>query len=436
LAKKGDAVVASNLRLLDAGCKWASENVTERFHIPVQPREEARVVMNGNQAVALGAMAAGIEVCSMYPITPATSVSHYLARSLQRVGGFVHQAEDEISAMGFALGAAYAGKTPLTVTSGPGMALKSEFIGLAVMAELPVVIVDVQRGGPSTGLPTRVEQGDLLTAVHGQPGDTPKIVIAPSTIEECFHFTVLARKLAETFRGPVIVLTDANLATGQAPFAKPEVQMEWLAPPVDRTDWDPEVPPFAWDAQTGLSSRPIPGQKNGMHVLTGLAHDERSHVAYESPVNQRAMAARSRKLATLYKTLKPPELRGEPSGKLLVVGWGSTRGAIEEAVDRLRGEGERVSSLHLRFLSPLEPGLEEIFSRFEQIMTIEINYSDAEDDPTIPAEARRYAQLALLLRARTLRDVGCWSAVPGIPLPPATIQRQIRSKLASNGGSR
>ncbi len=430
LARKGEAVVALNVRLLEAGAAWAEQNLDVRFHIGVEPSDQARVVMNGNQAVALGAMAAGIEVCSMYPITPATSVSHHLAGAMHRVGGFVHQAEDEIGAMGFALGASYAGKTALTVTSGPGLALKTEFLGLAVMAELPVVVVDVQRGGPSTGLPTRVEQGDLLAALFGQPGDAPKIVIAPSSIEECFHFVVLARKLAETFRGPVIVLTDANLATGQGPFPKPEVRAEWLSPPPDVRDWDSEVPPFAWDPATGISGRPIPGQRGGAYVLTGLAHDERSRVAYESPTNQRSMAARSRKLATLFKSLEPPALHGDEEGRLLVVGWGSTRGAIEEAVDRLRADGGSVSSLHLRFLSPLEPGLEAIFRRFEQVMTVEVNYSDDEDDPTIPAEARRYSQLAWLLRARTLCDVKCWSRVPGTPLAPGVIEKQLRARLA------
>jgi 2-oxoglutarate ferredoxin oxidoreductase subunit alpha len=431
LGRKGDDVVERNLALLEAGRAWAQVNVAQRFEIERALHADERVVMNGNQAVALGAMAAGIEVCSMYPITPATSVSHFLASALKKVGGFVHQAEDELGAMAFALGASYAGKTPLTVTSGPGLALKSELIGLSIMAELPVVIVVVQRGGPSTGLPTRVEQGDLLAALVGQPGDTPKVILAPSSIEECFHFMVLARQLAEAFRGPVILLSDANLATGQQPFPRPKLSEEWLSPPVDLCDWDPSVPPFAWDPATGISVRPVPGQRGGAYVLTGLAHDERSRVAYESSVNQRAMAARSRKLATLHKALKPPVVHGDAEGELLVVGWGSTRGAIEEAVDRLRAEGASVSSLHLRFLSPLEPGLKQIFSRFSHVLTIEMNYSDDPDDKTLSPEVRRYAQLAFLLRAQTLCDVDCWSRVSGSPLPPGQIEAALRAKLAS-----
>ncbi|MEE8412173.1 MAG: 2-oxoacid:acceptor oxidoreductase subunit alpha [Acidobacteriota bacterium] len=433
LGKKGEKVVSANQALVQAGYEWAQQNVDFRFRVALRPSTEDMVVMNGNQALALGVMSAGIEVCSMYPITPATSVSHYLAAALSKVGGFVHQAEDEIAAIGFALGASYAGKTSVTVTSGPGLALKTEFIGLAVMAELPLVIIDVQRGSPATGLPTRVEQADLMAAIYGAPGDAPKIVIAPSSIEECFHFVITARKLAETFRGPVIVLTDANLATGQTSFKRPVVDEEWLAPPVDQSAWDESVAPYDWDPETGLSQRPIPGQRGGEYVLTGLAHSEKSEVAYDAATNQRSMAARSRKLATLQRSLKPPVVYGDDEGDLLIVNWGSTRGAIEEAVDAARDAGKKVSALTLRFLSPLEPGLKEIFGRFRKVKTIELNYSDALDDPKIEPENRRYSELALLLRAWTLCDVGCWSKVSGIPLPPGEIRRVIQDELAKLG---
>ena len=425
LGRKGQAVVSVNQKLLRSGHTWAQKNVPYRFVVPVKPSTEPRVAMTGNEALALGIMAAGIEVCSMYPITPATSVSHYLAGRFEKVGGIVHQAEDEIAAIGFAVGASYAGKTAVTVTSGPGLALKMEFIGYATMAEIPLLIIDVQRGGPSTGLPTRVEQGDLLAALFGQPGDTPTIVLAPTTIEECFHFVITARKLAETFRTPVILLSDAALATAQTPFRRPEPRHEWLAPPVDPSAWDETVPPYAWDPETGLSPRPVPGQPGGEFVVTGLAHDEESHVAYESKVNQHAMRMRRKKLATLQKSLKPPAVYGDPEGDVLVVGWGSTRGAIEEAVDRLREEGHKVACLILRFLAPLEPGLTEIFARFKKVLTIEINYSDPPED----GEARTYSQLAFVLRAQTLVDVDCWSEVPGVPLPPTVIETAVRERL-------
>ncbi len=426
---KGESVILPNLKLLQAGHEWGKAHLTRRFTMPLKPWAEPQVVMNGNAAIALGAMAAGIELCSMYPITPATSASHYLASFFHRCGGFVHQAEDELAAVAFAIGASYSGKTALTITSGPGMALKTELIGLAVMAELPLVIVNVQRGGPSTGLPTKVEQGDLLSSVFGHPGDAPKVVMAPSSIDECFHFMVTARKIAEDFRTPVIVLTDANLATGQAPYAYPEPQEAWLSPPVDQRPWPEDLRPYDWDPETGLSRRPVPGQVGGAYVLTGLAHDEESHIAYVSAINQKAMAMRSRKLATLAASLRPPDVHGAPEGDLLVVGWGSTRGAIEEAVDRVRADGHAVSSVHLRFLSPFEPGLEEIFARFKRVMTVEINYSDERHDPHVSATNRRPAQLALMLRAKTLVDVDCWSLVPGQPLPPGMIEAALRGRL-------
>ncbi len=435
--KKSDKVIKINHDLFDAGYAFAQENLDYAFAISTaeEDRMESPIVINGNTAAGLGVMAAGIELVAMYPITPATSASHYLAEDFHLTGGFVHQAEDEIAAIGFAIGASYAGKTACTITSGPGMALKTEMIGLAVMAEIPLVIIDVQRGGPSTGLPTKVEQGDLLASLYGAAGDAPKIVIAATTISECFHFVVMARKLAESFRTPVIMLTDANLATGVQPIERPDVTDEWFAPPLDQSAWDKEVAPYNWDETSGLSERPIPGMRGGEYILTGLAHNRNSKIAYDSASNQEGMNMRSRKLAALGATMKPPEIHGDPTGDLLIVGWGSTLGAIEEAVDLARAQGKKVSSVHLRFLSPLEPGLKKIFSGFKKVMTIEINYSDDLKSPLITAENRRYSQLALVLRAHTLMDIDCWSMVPGHPLQPGTIGKVIEANLTETEGA-
>ncbi len=368
--RKSEQVYQRNVQLLELGVDWARENLDFRIEVPREPTEQEMIVINGNQAIALGAIAAGMELAAMYPITPATSVSHHLGEVFERFGGVVHQAEDEIAAAGVAIGASYAGKVAFTITSGPGMALKTEFLGLAVMTETPLVVVNVQRGGPSTGLPTKVEQSDLLAAIFGQPGDAPHVVLAPATIEGCFHSMITARRIAETLRTIVIVLTDANLATGVQPFARPELDPAWQAPPPDLSPAPEGTRPYEWDPRTGLSRRFIPGQPGGMFTMTGLAHDELSQVAYSSATNQRATSMRSRKIAVFQGTLKPPKAYGDESGDLLVVGWGSTRGAIEEAVDRARAEGLSVSSLHLTFLSPLEPGIREIFSRFKKVMTV------------------------------------------------------------------
>ena len=370
-----------------------------------------------------------MDICAMYPITPATSASHYLSDVFEKVGGIVHQAEDEIAACSFAIGASYSGKCAVTITSGPGFSLKQEAMGLAVMAEIPLVVVNVQRGGPSTGLPTKAEQGDLLAAMFGSHGDAPKVVMAASTIEDCFYSVITARKIAETFNMVVVVLSDANLATSQQPFPRPQFNDAWVAPPIDQSAIPAGGQPYDWDATTGLSRRFIPGQPNGMHAVTGLAHDRQSHVAYDAETNVESLHARSLKLAALQKTLRAPEVFGDPEGDLLIIGWGSTKGAIEEAVDTMRAEGARVSSMHLRFLQPLPPGIKAAMQGFKQVMTIENNWSDRPEDEIIDEDNRRYSALALLLRSRYLVDVDCWSEARGQPIKPSSICRVIRTKL-------
>jgi 2-oxoglutarate ferredoxin oxidoreductase subunit alpha len=371
-----------------------------------------------------------MEICAMYPITPATSASHYLSEVFEKVGGIVHQAEDEIAACAFALGASYAGKCTVTITSGPGFSLKQEGIGLAVMGEIPLVVVNVQRGGPSTGQPTKTEQGDLMAAIFGSHGDAPKVVMAPATIEDCFYSIITARRIAETFNMVVIVLSDATLATSQQPFPRPVFNESWMAPPVDQSAVRAGARPYDWDETTGLARRFVPGQPGGMHTLTGLAHDRDSHVAYDADSNEQALRARSLKLAALQKTLTAPPVHGDATGDLLVIGWGSTKGAIEEAVDAMRAEGHKVSSMHVRFLQPLPPGIKEVMQGFAHVMTIESNWSDRPEDAIIDETNRRYSALAMLLRARYLVDVDCFSEVRGQPIRPSTIRRVISGKLA------
>ncbi|MDP6449954.1 MAG: 2-oxoacid:acceptor oxidoreductase subunit alpha [Lentisphaeria bacterium] len=428
-SKKGEKVIEDNHRLLAAGEEWAAANLDLRVHVPPARSRGPQIVTNGNTAIALGVIAAGMEVCPMYPITPATSAAQYLCDVIVEAGGIVHQAEDEIAACGFAIGASYAGKCAVTITSGPGLALKTEFIGLAAMAEIPLVIVDVQRGGPSTGLPTKVEQGDLLAAIFGTAGDAPKVVMAPATIEDCFYSMITARRIAETFRMPVIVLSDANLATGQQPFSRPRFRPEWLAPPGDQSPLPEDSIPYDWDPRTGLSRRSVPGQSGGMHTLTGLAHDRTGKVAYDPDANQEGCRHRSLKLAALQSTLTPPKVHGPAAGDLLLIGWGSTRGAIEEAAHCTRREGYSVSSLHLEFLQPMASGIDEILQKFKQVVTVEINFSDDPAEPLINRDNRRYASLAWLLRARYLVDIDCWSNVHGQPIKPAAIQAMIRTRL-------
>jgi 2-oxoglutarate ferredoxin oxidoreductase subunit alpha len=428
--KKNEKIIESNLELLQAGYEWAEESLDLKFGIESSKPREPQVVMNGNTSLALGVVASGMEVCSMYPITPATSASHYLSDIFEKVGCVVHQAEDEISACAFAVGASYAGKCALTITSGPGLSLKQEAIGLAVMTEIPLVVVDVQRGGPSTGQPTKAEQGDLMAAIFGGHGDAPKIVFAAATIEDCFYSMITARKIAEAFNMVVMVLTDASLATAQQPFPRPHFREDWLAPPIDQSAVPDGAKPYDWDPRTGMAERFIPGQPNGMHCLTGLAHDRSSRVAYDPEINQEGIRNRSMKLAAFQKTLKTPPVFGDEEGDLLLVGWGSTKGAIEEAVERLRKEGLKVSSLHLKFLQPMASGIKEVLQRFDKVMTIENNWSDREGDALIDEHNRRYSDLALLLRSRYLIDVDCWGETRGQPIKPGAIVEIVRRKLS------
>ena len=312
--KKDDKVIRQNVALYEAGAAWGEANLDFKYRIPARKSTEPQIVINGNTAIALGVMASGMDICAMYPITPATSASHYLSEVFEKIGGLVHQAEDEIAACAFAIGASYAGKCAVTITSGPGYSLKQEAIGLAVMAEIPLVVVNVQRGGPSTGQPTKVEQGDALAAIFGSHGDAPKVVLAPCSIEDCFYSVITARKIAETFGMVVVVLSDASLSTAQQPFPRPMFSEDWLAPPVDQTPVPPGAKPYDWDPVTGLSRRFQPGQPGGMHTLTGLAHDRASKVAYDPSINEEGLRARSLKLAALQKTLLPPPVFGGDEG--------------------------------------------------------------------------------------------------------------------------
>jgi len=428
--KKDAKVIEINQGLLAAGYAWAEKHLDFRYAIPAVRSTVPQIVVNGNTALALGVLASGMDICAMYPITPATSASHYLSDVFEKVGGIVHQAEDEIAACAFAIGASYAGKCAVTITSGPGFSLKQEGIGLAVMAEIPLVVVNVQRGGPSTGQPTKVEQGDLLTAIYGSHGDAPKVVMATSDIEDCFYSMITARKIAETFNTVVVVLSDASLATAQQPFLRPQFDPDWLAPPVDQTPVAEGIKPYDWDKLTGIARRFVPGQPNGMHTLTGLAHDRASKVAYDPESNEEGLRHRSLKIAALQKTLKTPPVYGDPEGDLLVVGWGSTKGVIEEAVDRMRSEGLRVSSLHLTFIQPMPSGIREIMKRFKRVVAIEGNWADRLEDELIDADNRRYSALAMMLRSRFLVDVDCWTQSRGQPIKPGEVVKVLRDRLA------
>jgi 2-oxoglutarate ferredoxin oxidoreductase subunit alpha len=230
----------------------------------------------------------------------------------------------------------------------------------------------------------------------------------------------------------VVILSDASLGSSQQPFPRPQFSEAWLAPPIDQSEIPVGLKPYDWNETTGLARRFIPGQPGGMHTLTGLAHDRLSHVAYDPDSNEIGLRARSHKLAALQKTLKTPPVFGDAKGDLLIIGWGSTKGAIEEAVTNLRAQGRKVSSLHLTFLQPMASGIKEIMQQFKKVMTIEGNWSDDPNDEIIDENNRRHSALAMLLRSRYLVDVDCWTEVRGQPIKPALIERVILDKLKQN----
>src|SRR6266568_3830371 len=368
-------------------------NVLETFKfVESQRKTGQQVVMNGNEALAYGLIAAGVRFGAGYPITPWSDVMEILRRELPKYGGTFVQCEDEIASISMALGAGYAGRVAVTGSSGPGISLKTEALGWAVMAEVPLVICDIQRGGPSTGMPTSVEQSDLNIACFGGHGDSPRVVLAPANVEDCFYTALEAVNIARKYNVPVFILSDQAIATRIEAFQEPDLEQVCqdiapdLTPITDYKRYDLSAP-------DGIARRVVPGTRvlSGKYsIATGLEHDEFGHPTGSPKLHMQMTAKRRKKLQVLAATLPTPKVYGPPEGNVLLVGWGSTQGPIREAVDRARAAGDSVSALHIKHLNPLPPGLENIFSGFNHVLVVEMN------DEGLYG----YGQLAGLLRAR------------------------------------
>jgi 2-oxoglutarate ferredoxin oxidoreductase subunit alpha len=334
--------------------------------------------VNGNEATAWGLVAASQLtdlplVYGSYPITPASSLLHNLA-ALKHFGVTTFQAEDEIASVCAAIGAAFGGALGVTATSGPGLALKGESLGLAIVTELPLVVVDIQRGGPSTGLPTKTEQSDLMQALYGRNGDAPMPVVAARSPGDCFYAAIEAVRLAVTHMTPVMLLTDGFLANGAEPWEIPDVEQLPKIPVNFRTD--PEgFHPFARDPESLVRSWAVPGTPGLEHRIGGLEkHHDSGNISYDPENHHRMTKVRAEKVARIADEL--PEARvevGDDHGELLLVGWGSTYGAIHQAVRKARKKGHSVSQVHLRHLNPLPHGLGELLRRFDRVLVPEMN---------------------------------------------------------------
>ncbi|WP_342430633.1 2-oxoacid:acceptor oxidoreductase subunit alpha [Neobacillus sp. FSL H8-0543] len=357
--KKGEQVVAKNMEAIKTGFDYMKEQLGEGAQVMDLEKADGkkRMFMIGNDAIALGAIAGGCRFMAAYPITPASEIMEYLIKKLPALGGTVIQTEDEIAACTMAIGANYGGVRAITASAGPGLSLKMEAIGLSGITETPLVIVDTQRGGPSTGLPTKQEQSDLMAMIYGTHGEIPKIVMAPSTVQEAFYDAAEAFNLAEEYQCPVILLTDLQLSLGKQTveplnFNKVEIRRGKLV-----TGEIPESENKAYFkryevTEDGISPRVIPGMKNGIHHVTGVEHDETGKPS-ESALNRNAqMDKRFRKVENIrfdtpvYKNAKHEE------ADILLVGFNSTRGAIEEAMIRLESDGLKVNHAHIRLIHP------------------------------------------------------------------------------------
>jgi len=416
---KGD-VLEANLRVLKAGIHFGetTEAFPISFTVPrakIQPGHYRNIT--GNTALAWGILAAGKRFdrsvfLGAYPITPASDVLHELAR-YRHFGIRTFQAEDEIAAASATIGAAFAGELSVCTTSGPGFVLKQEALGLAVMTELPLVVVDIQRAGPSTGLPTKTEQADLLLALYGRNSDSPMPVLAAATPGDCFYTMIEAFELAVKYMTPVAVLSDGYLANSAEPWQIPDV--EALAQGALEQRTDPEgFHPYERDPDTLARPWATPGTPGLEHRIGGLETEETTgNVSYDPHNHARMVALRAEKIARIAQDIPPVETDGADRGRLLVVGWGGTYGAITSAVEEARADGLDVSAIHLRHLNPFPANLGEVLKSFEHVLVAELNSG----------------QLWRLLRAEFLVDAQALTKVEGLPFKVSEIRGAIDSIL-------
>jgi 2-oxoglutarate/2-oxoacid ferredoxin oxidoreductase subunit alpha len=415
-------IAQANLAAFNAG--WSFGETTELLDVQYHVAPATDVApgvyrnVNGTTALSLGLVAASVRsglplVLASYPITPASEILHELSRHA-KVGVATIQAEDEIAAAGMALGASFGGRLGVTATSGPGMDLKAETIGLAVALELPMIVIDVQRAGPSTGMPTKTEQSDLLMALHGRHGESPLPVIAPSTTGGCFDAAFEAARIAIRYRTPVIVLSDTFLASSSEPWQLPDVATLPLIDPgfAAAPSEDVEFMPYARDDRL---ARPwaIPGTPGLAHRIGGLEKaDQTGNISYDGANHERMTELRAAKIAGIADEIPPLTVDSEPGANLLVLGWGSTEGAIRAGVRRARESGAKVACAQLHHLNPLPSNTRDVLRSFERVLLPELNTG----------------QLAQVLRAKFLVDIESFTKVQGQPLFAAEVAEAIEER--------
>src|SRR5438445_2235662 len=391
-AGKDESIVNTAIMAFTAGYAYPVGNVLKKHyqfeHIP-KTGGRAQITMDGNQAIAYGLIAGGVRYGAGYPITPWSSIMEVLRRELPKYGGIFVQAEDELGAVSLSLGFSYSGYLAVTGSAGPGLSLKTAALGWASMAEMPLIICNIQRGGPSTGLPTNVEQSDLHQAIFGSHGDSPRVVLAAATVEDCFYIAIEAARIARKYSTPVLILSDTSLATRIEAFDEPDLSKLMVDPKPDLTPRQTHKP-YPIDQ---ITHHVPPGTRilDGKYpLLAGLEHDEMGHPTGSPKLHMAMTAKRRNKLRKLAEEIPVPEVYGDQEGDTLLVGWGSTYGPIHDAVKMGREHGEKIGALHLRHVHPLPNGLEKIFAKFKRVVTVEMN------DQGLYG----YGQLGTILRAR------------------------------------
>ena len=395
--KANDLLMEKNQLALEVSHRYVKEHITKLDDYQLGPVEKAdRLVLNGNQAAVAGALAAQCGFFAGYPITPASDIMEGLAKELPQVGGTFLQAEDEIAALAAVIGASFGGIRSMTATSGPGLALMTELIGFSSMTELPAVIVDAQRAGPSTGMPTKMEQSDLSFVLSAGHGDSPRMVLAPANVADCYSMMVQAFNMADRYQMPVIFMTDQSLtarveSVDRHVFQPMELQgrLEMhardtegtngsyghIAEPVTAEVGAQEYARYSY-TDTGISPISTPGSGSLVYTATGLEHNQHGHPDYEPEDHVAMMKKRYRKLDTAMKELPQPERYGDEDATVGLIGWGSTEGSIQEAVDRARAHGHKVAALHLRILSPLpDEALHNFMTSVQTVIVPECNYT-------------------------------------------------------------
>ena len=418
---KGEKVLDANLKSFDAGYRYASEAFKERerpvLSLPEPGKDEERILISGNEAVARAALDAGLKLYFGYPITPATPIMEYLAKALPAKGGRMVQMEDEIASIGAVLGSFFAGKRAMTATSGPGFALMTELITHGVMSETPAVIINAQRGGPATGMPSKTEQSDLQAAVFGGPGDSARIVIAPTNVRECYEFTLMSFQLAERYQTPVIVLTDF--------FLNNRVEKVKIvgASEAQREDWNlypDESSRGQYEryrvTESGISPRAIPGTEGFLFDATGLEHTEKGRPDYSSEIHSKMTEKRHRKIRGALNDLpEPVEFSSGEAMDVGVIAWGSTFGSALEAVLRTQQEGMKVGALKMMSLFPYHAeAIRAFMKKCKEILIPELNYE---------------GQLANLVGHLHGKDVVRLNRTTGMPMSPTLIYERIKTLI-------